>query len=426
MSPAARLAGLAGRLRGTPASHRIVLGGTVALSVGRGMYAAASVVYFTRWLGLSAGQVGVALSVAGAMSLLAAVPLGALADRTGARRAVIWLQLAQATLIGCLLFVHSFATLLAVVALLGASDRGNQVARQALVSDLAAPAERVRLQAYIRTVFNVSVSAGVAAAAPVIAAGTRGPFVFLILGVVVCYALVAATTSRLPPTVSGHARTTGPRPGRPGAGLIALGLVSGFLALHVSILEVGVPLWILHETSAPRSLIAVLILVNTVLAALFQVVASRRANSVRGAALTLTVSAAATGGSCVLFAVTHGRGAWIVAAVLLAATALLTAGELLQSAAAWGLAYGLSPDRAMGSHLGAFSMGAALQDVLGPGLVAFVIVYSPPRGWLVLTAAFACCGALVLPLTAWAQRGRDSGEPGPEPAAASGSVTGGG
>lgn len=406
-----------GRLPHLPSSYRILLVGTVFLSVGRGMYAAASVVYFTRWLGLSAGQVGIVLSCAGAMSLVVAVPLGALTDRFGAKRTVVVIQLIQAGLVCSLLFVRSFPELLVVAGLLGAADRGNQVGRQALVSDLAPEDQRVRVQAYIRTVFNVAVSVGVASAALVIASTTRTPFVLLIVGVTGCYSVVAVTISRLPR--SSRDSRAGRRVPRPGLRLLMLGLLSGFLGLHVSLLEVGIPLWILHGTSAPRSLIAVLLLVNTALAAGFQVLASRKCGTVRGSVRTLTASAGLLAVSCVLFAITGGHDTWVMVAVLLGATALLTAGELLQSAAAWGLAYGLSPAGALGSHIGAFSVGAGLQDVLGPVLVAVLILYQPPEGWLVLSAAFLVCGALVPAFTRWAQYGRTDGAPPSELAAAS-------
>jgi MFS family permease len=391
------------------------------------MYSAASVVFFTRSLGLSAAQVGLALSVAGVMSFLSAVPSGQLADRFGSRRTTVAFQLGKAALMIVLTLVRSFPALLVVAALLGVTDRGNQVARQALIADVVGPDERVRLQAYSRSAANIGVSVGVALAAPVLATSTRGPFVVLLVGVAACYAAVSQATLRLPDRYRPAGRHTDARPLRPSVGFVALGLVTGFLALHVSILDVALPLWVLHATTAPRSIVSVLLLVNTIMVVALQVRVSRSSDSVRGATRALALSGVVTAAACVVFATARVVNGWLVVAVLVAAAAVLTAGELLQSAAGWGLSFGLSPVHGQGRHLGAFSLGAALQDVLGPGLVAVVALAHPPYGWLALAAALVLAGGVAVPLARRAERdlgGR--GDPTTIPAGTTASVAGAG
>ncbi|MGW0771831.1 MFS transporter [Streptomyces sp. NPDC002676] len=387
------------RLKQIPRPYRILALGTLVFSLGRGLYAASSIVFFTQWLGLSAAEVGLAVSAAGVMGFLAAIPFGRLADRFGARNAAVGTQMSQACLVAALALVHDFASLLVVVALLGATDRGNQVVRQTLVGGISGEGEGVRLQAYLRTAFNVGVSLGAAAAAPAIASPARASFVLVVLTVAACYALVAAITAGLP-------KPQGQRPSRPtaptrrlSAGFILLGLVSGVLALHVSILEVGLPLWILRGTTAPRSCLPVLILVNTVLALAFQVTVSRWSHTVAGAARTLTFSAVATALAALVFALTHYLfGPWLIATLVLA-TVVLTVGELCQSAGGWGLSFGLSPAQGQGRHLGAFSVGAAMQDAFGPSIVAMLVVDLQPGGWILLSTGLLAVGSLVIPLT---------------------------
>lgn len=53
----------------------------LANSVGDGAFYACSALFFTRIVGLSAAQVGLALTVGWAAGMLAGVPLGHLADR---------------------------------------------------------------------------------------------------------------------------------------------------------------------------------------------------------------------------------------------------------------------------------------------------------------------------------------------------------
>src|SRR5258705_180088 len=59
---------------------------SVVYAVGNGVFATGSAVFFLRVAGLTPVQVGIGFSLAGALSLLLSVPLGAVADRFGGRR----------------------------------------------------------------------------------------------------------------------------------------------------------------------------------------------------------------------------------------------------------------------------------------------------------------------------------------------------
>ena len=59
--------------------------GTLASSIGTGAWYTSWALFLTRSVGLTPAEVGVGLTVAGGMGLLAATPLGRLADRVGAR-----------------------------------------------------------------------------------------------------------------------------------------------------------------------------------------------------------------------------------------------------------------------------------------------------------------------------------------------------
>jgi dipeptide/tripeptide permease len=123
-----------------------------------------------------------------------------------------------------------------------------------------------------------------------------------------------------------------------------------------------------------------------------------------GGARTLAASAVATAASCLLFAATGRLDGAVLIGGLVAAVVVLTFGELTQSAGAWGVSFGLSPEHAKGRHLGAFSVGSAIQDAFGPALIALVVIGQAPVGWLVVAVALLAGGAAVLPLTRAAQR----------------------
>ncbi|MCG8151121.1 MFS transporter, partial [Pimelobacter simplex] len=59
---------------------------SVLSAFGDGVFLTGSAVFFTQIVGLSAAQVGLGLTIAGAVTFALAVPLGKLGDRYGAKR----------------------------------------------------------------------------------------------------------------------------------------------------------------------------------------------------------------------------------------------------------------------------------------------------------------------------------------------------
>lgn len=378
------------------------------------MYSTGSIVFFNLSFGLSVRQIALALSAAGVAAFLAALPAGYLADRWGPRPMAVGLTVAQALLLCPMLFSDSHSVVVPLVVALGAADRANSVARRTLVSHVIGEADRVRTQAYLRSVANTAMSIGALAVAPLLAVGTHTAFVVLVTITMAAYLVVAVTTTVLPtrprtsPVRSGAASGDAldperePRPERRRlAAFTLLGLLNGTFALHISLLEVGLPLWVTEHTDAPAWTVATLVFVNTVLAILLQVAASRGSSSVRGAARALIMSAVLTASACAVFAMTSGRTGPLLVAALLVATVVLTLGEILQSAGEWGLSFGLAPANAEGRYIGAFTVGTTVQDMVGPALVGGVVIAYAPEGWFVLAAVFLVGAVLVAPMTNW-------------------------
>ncbi|MFC3588425.1 MFS transporter [Streptantibioticus rubrisoli] len=384
---------------------RLLAVGTLIDSVGFGLYVTGSVVFFTRSVGLSAGQVGIGLSVAGVTGLLAAVPLGHLADRKGPREVAIGLALAQTALMACYALVHSFPGFLVVASLFSAAERGSQAVRAALLAGVVDSASRVKVQAYLRSVFNVGISAGTLAASTALQADSRSLYLALIFGNSLSFLLLASTTAMLPRT------TTAPKTAaKRGPGVLSdwpylsLGILNGLLGVNSTVLMVGIPVWISLHTGAPRALISLLFFANTVLTVLLQVRVSRGSEDVATAARALAISGVATGAACLLLA----PAAWLTpvwaTAVLIAATLALTYGELLSSAGGWGISFGLARADAQGSYQGGFTVGFAGRDIIGPFLVVSVAVGHGTLGWSELCVLFLALGATVPVTTRWALR----------------------
>src|SRR5262249_47780046 len=156
---------------------------------------------------------------------------------------------------------------------------------------------------------------------------------------------------------------------------LRLTALDAVLALNATVLVIGLPIWVVTRTSAPASLVAVLLLLNTVLVIALQVRAAAGAESVPGAGRALAWGGVGVAGSCVLFATSAAvPGTVAVVAVLVLAAVVLTAGELWHAAGAWGVSFGLAPEETRGRYLAVFSLGLATAEVIGPVLVASVVV----------------------------------------------------
>ncbi|WP_199511423.1 MFS transporter [Nucisporomicrobium flavum] len=359
-------------------------------SVGRGLYVPASVLYFRAELGLSANQIGLALAFAGAGALLGAPRLGAVVDRARRPRNIaVAYGLAHSAAMVALLAADTYTVFIAVVAVLGAVERGSSVARQALVALLFPPSERVLTQARLRTVANVGISAGALLAALAMASGSVTGYGLLIAGNGVALLCLALLLLRLPPAERPATEAEPPEwhavlHDRP---FLTVVLLNGGLSLHGAILNVGLPLWVTLRIGAPVWLVPALYATNTVLTVLLQVRAAGRAGTPAEAADVLRWSGLFTAAACLTMLVSAWLPLSAAVAVLVAGVVLLTAGEVTQAAGGWGLAYGLIRGRSEGAYLGAFSMGTGLQDLAGPLIVTAVLVGQPVAGPLITAAA---------------------------------------
>ncbi|MFG1805127.1 MFS transporter [Streptomyces sp. NPDC049040] len=434
---------------------------------GNGLFMTVSALYFTRVAGLGVGQVGIGLTAAGVCGVAASIPAGRAADRWGSRRMLIVLSLAGAAGMASYALVHSFGVFLLVVCAETAVDRGAAAVRNALYADALPKATRVRGRAYLRAVTNVGIGAGAAVAALALQADTRGAYLAAILADAASFLVVAAMLPRIPTAARGA--DTSPEAGAeadpdasaspeataeaapdagaspeatadpeataeaaPDAGAgpeatadagavlpdavrrgalrdlpyLAVTALNALLTVQFAVLNVGIPLWVVRETDAPRAVVAAALLLNTVLVVAFQVRATRATRDLHSAARACRLSGLLLAGSCLVVAVSRGLPAAAAAAVLLAAVVLETAGEVFSQAGGWLLSYDLADPGATGAYQGVFQAGASAGMMLGPALITSVAIGHGPLGWAVPGALFALSGAAMVPAVRWAERRR--------------------
>jgi MFS family permease len=396
-----------------PGAARILVLSTLVNTVGRGIWLTAGVLFLTRSVGLSVPQVGVGLTVTALVSLVVSTPAGYLADRYGPRGIQFTALLACGGLTAALALVGSFRSFLVVSIAIAVAEATFRGARGAVIAGAVPTDQRVRTRAYLRATTNVGISAGAALAGAGIAVDTRTGYLVLIMVDTVSFLIAAAILTRLAPIPPVAAAAHGPRlvalRDRP---FLVFTLLDGLMSMHFGLLNIALPLWIAGHTTAPRWLISVLMLVNTAMVVLFQVRAARGTEEVAGAARASRRAGVAIAVACLLFAASGAAATPAAVALLLAGALTHVVGELWQSAAGWGISFGLAPAHAQGQYQGAYGMGMQLGGMLAPVLVTTLAIGWGGPGWLVLGALFVVLGALMPPVVRWAGRNRE-----PEPAA---------
>jgi len=383
---------------------RRIAAGTLASAVGNGAWYASWALFLTRSVGLSPGQVGLGMTCAGVAGMACATPAGRLADRLGAREVHAALLAVQAAASLGYLAVGGMAAFVAVACVAEAARSGGG-ARNALVLGLC-PRHEERLAALgsLRSISHVGWAAGAIAGAVVIGVDTRAGYVALLLvnaASYVVYALLVLSVPRM--AVAAAPRGAGVVRDRP---YVTLAGLVGLLALCWAMLSSGLPLWVALHTGAPRSISAVVVVLNSLAIALLQVRVSRAMLSPRAAARGAVTSGCALALSCLLFALTAGGSGAPVVALLLAAAAVHTVGELLFVAASWGLSIPLMPPERPGEYQGVFATGEAVALMAAPALMTTLVAGWGRPGWLVLAAIFLVPAAAAVPVTRWALRTR--------------------
>jgi hypothetical protein len=391
---------MGGSWKGKGPVRRLALGAFVT-SVGNGAWYTSWAVFLTRSVGLSPAEVGVGMTLAGGLGILAATPLGHLADRVGPREVFGALQVARAA--ACLAYLAVDGPVgFAAAACLGGIAGASGGARNALVCGLTTEEERMEVLGAIRSLNHLGWAAGAAVGALIIGIDSRPGYVGLLAldaATFLTYAIAIAGVPRVAPVARGGPGRLTVLRDRP---YVSLAAMMGVLSLCWGMLSSGVPLWIALHTDAPRPVSAVIVLLNSLAIAAFQVRVSTGIRSPLAAARGALWAGSALAASCLVFALTNGMGGTEAVVLLLAGGLLHVAGELLFVAASWGLSIPLMPPDAAGQYQGMFATGEAAAQMLAPALMTTLVAGWGQPGWLVLAALFVLATVPALPVTRWA------------------------
>jgi MFS family permease len=384
----------------TPLARRLSLQ-SVLFAIGEGTFITGSAVFFTQIVGLTAGQVGIGITVAGLVSFVFSVPVGKLADRVGPKRMWAFGAGSAAALYAVWPLVDGFATFIAMMVALQLVETAGWSGRGAYTIDVFPRDERVQSQAFMRAALNIGFTVGALISGIALAFNSDDLIQAVPIFTALMLALNTLYITRLPDaahdrspaasqaTVETEQKTeqTEQKLGR-GAlrnrGFLALSACDGVLGTNQVLLNIVIPLWLVQETDAPRVLLAWLFGTNTVLAVLLQVRAARGVDSVRSSLRAARISMSFFVLSCFVVLVTHDTVGWVTIALVWLGHVTVTGAELFQSAAHWGFMSELSDPERLGEYQGAANLGGTLGNVWAPAAYTYLAIEWGAGGWLII------------------------------------------
>ncbi|GAB2608078.1 MFS transporter [Kribbella endophytica] len=379
-----------------PEVRRLVIA-TLVNTFGNGVYAAVGALYLTRAAGLSVHEVGLGLTIAGLVGLVASTPLGIVADRLGPNRAYVGFLLLQAVTMTALTQVRSFGLFVAVVGVTAIADSGQRGAKGALIAGLVPSDQRVRTRALLRVTTNIGMGVGMALAGIVLAVDQREVYLVALFANAATYVVTAGLVQWGMTRVAPVPSTAGPSAltalkDRPFLAFVAL---DGLLSMHNAMAQVAIPLWVATATDAPTWVISVLLVVNAASVILLQLRVARGTEQLAGAARAGRRAGLLLAVACGVLALTDITSGWVTIALLIAAALVHVLGEMLQSAGGWGISFELAPPGGQGQYQGAYAMGTQVGDLVAPVVLTVVAVSWGWPGWLLTATIFLLAGAFI-------------------------------
>ncbi|WP_214415504.1 MFS transporter [Sphaerisporangium fuscum] len=384
-----------------------LLWGRGVSALGDGLWFTIWALYFTRILHLSPALVGAGMAVASGTGLVAAIPLGAMADRFDARTILVVLTVVRGIAMGCYALVRDPWAFVLVTTVFVAPANGASAVRTALVAGLVDGTDaRVKALARQRVAQHVGYAAGAGMGALVLAADDPRIYAFAVAGNAISFGALAILTATVP-APSAHGTPAGERErGRWAVVLrdrpyLAVVGTTSVLSLCWAMLSTGLPLWVANSTRLPLSVSGVVVVISSVGIAALQIFVTRFTATTSAAARTIVWAGASLAVACVLLATTAGGSGAVAMVVVIVAALFHVAGELGYVGGGWGLSVELMREDARGAYQGASEASTATVQMFAPAFFSLVLTTFAAWGWLLAAAVFLACS---LPVPALARR----------------------
>ncbi len=412
----------------TPMSRKLA-GNSIVFASGEGTFLTISAVFLTMVVGLSPGQVGVALTLGGIAEFLVAYPSGRVVDVVGPKRMWALTALGQGIGFAALPFIDSFVGYICVAIWFAAMEGSGSAARNAYVLDVLPSTERVETQAYMYSSLNIGFTAGAGLGLLALAFDSTTLLRWVPIFTAGMMVLNAWRIARLPQAphdlrvAAGEARVkhTGPGPMR-NIGWMATSFFNGTMWTNQVLLHTVIPLWLVVSTDAPHWLLAWLFATNTVLCIFLPPYTAKFVRDLRTAMQMVWVSTAFFFVSCLITMATHSTVGLITVLLVWLGHVTVTGAELFISASSWSFQAELMDPRRRGEYQGVQDVFGALGSRWAPAAFTFLAMEWGNQGWLVIGGIIVLAAIGLGPSTRAAKRFADEHFPAggalvPEPSA---------
>jgi MFS family permease len=368
-------------------------------SLGDGLFLPFAVVYFLKTTGLTLSAVGLGLTVANLLAMVAVPVSGVLIDRLTPATVVIAGNLISGVGFAGYLLVGNLWGLVFFTFFAAAGGRLFWTANLALVGDAFQGSERARWFAFQRAARNGGYGLGGLLAAAALGTGSGIGYRALALANAVTFLIAALMvwrsrkalrggSARKSEVVNGGRR--GYRAALTDGPFLLLTAMNVLFVLCMMVLDVLLALYLVRILHEPVWLSGLLFALNTVAVAGFQTpvwALFQHRRPVR----VLQLSAAVWGLSfLMMWLIAPLPGAVAIAGIFLAVI-VFTVAELIQGPVFNGLVVAAAPEQFRGRYMAVYQLSWALARAAAPGLFAWLFTANRALPWIVLAAGCAGC-----------------------------------
>jgi hypothetical protein len=288
-----------------------------------------------------------------------------------------------------LIFVHSFIWLAICFAADSVANVFSRNGQLTLIARVGSPENAARNRAYTRSINNLGIGLGSLGAGIALSVNSANGYriaIFIDACTFLLGALIYRTVPYFPPTLREREKFdwTIFRDGR----YIAATIMSAITNIQFIVQNIGIPIWIVKYTDAPRWWVSTLLILNTAAVVIFQVKVSKSSKPLKDSYHQYLMSGALLAGACALYAFAEGPSAKIASALLLFGMVLNVVAELFISMVHWQISFDLADSSRQGAYYGLWTFGNGLTEIIGPTLVTFALVSMGKAGWALLGLMF--------------------------------------
>ena len=374
---------------------------------GTGLILTAAMLYGIKVVHLTPARMGLAITIAGLVGLFSSMPIGRLADLRGPREVFALSLLLLATTNAAYVFLaHDFVSLLLIAIVDTAAMNASGSVAVALTRRVGGE-DAITLRAQMSAVLNVGTALGVATCGVALQLNTVSAYRALFLGNALSYLAAAVIVGLLPrfePLPGAHEES--PLAALKDKAFVGYTLLSGGMTLQYLVPMMLMPVWVVFDTNAPRWSVSAFMIINTLIAFLFQVRVGKKVQTIRQGGAAFRRAGVIFLVSCSAMGLATGLPAWGALLLLIGAVVLHTYGELWQSSGMFAMDFGLAPAHAQGQYQGLVGMVNFGGQALSPLILVGLVLSGGRLGFALLGVWFALLGLAAPAVARWGERTR--------------------